>query len=364
MSLSKQALALKYRPRVFDDLTEQESIKTILSTQIRTGTIKNGYLFTGPAGCGKTTSARIFADMINNHKGLPIELDAASNNSVDDIRSICEQAQTRALDSEYKVFILDEVHVLSNQAWQAMLKTLEEPPMKSVFILCTTNPEKIPQTILSRVQRYNFQKIGLDGIVQRLEYILKAEADEFCDTHGNDFMSVDEYMSEGGYEWEPEALHLLAKLANGGMRDAITLTDKCLSYSHHLTEANVVAALGVADYGVMFELNNSLFTENSTECLRIIDDVYNSGIDLKQFMKTYFEFVLDVRKYELLRSFSHIKIPTTYEEELSSYGDAEYGVMEKLLKELLDLNHQIKWEKDCKPYIEARMLLFIEGVFA
>ena len=362
--MSKQALAVKWRPKTFSDLTEQESIKTILSTQIKTGTIKNGYLFTGPAGCGKTTSARIFADMINHGAGIPIELDAASNNSVDDIRGICEQAQTRALDSEYKVFILDEVHVLSNQAWQAMLKTLEEPPMKSVFILCTTNPEKIPQTILSRVQRYNFQKIGLEGIVQRLEYILKAEADDFCDLHGNDFMDMEEYMASGGYDWKPEALHLIAKLANGGMRDAITLMDKCLSYSHNLTEENVVAALGVADYGVMFKLNNSLFSENTAECLHIIDDVYNSGIDLKQFMKTYFEFVLDVRKYELLQSFSQIKIPTTYEEELSSYGDSEYTVMEKLLKVLLDINHQIKWEKDCKPYIEARLILFIEGVFA
>lgn len=362
--MSKQALAVKWRPKTFSDLTEQESIKTILSTQIKTGTIKNGYLFTGPAGCGKTTSARIFANMINHGEGIPIELDAASNNSVDDIRGICEQAQTRALDSEYKVFILDEVHVLSNQAWQAMLKTLEEPPMKSVFILCTTNPEKIPQTILSRVQRYNFQKIGLDGIVQRLEYILKAEADEFCDLHGNDFMDMEEYMAEGGYEWEPEALHLLAKLANGGMRDAITLMDKCLSYSHHLTEANVVTALGVADYGVMFELNDSIFRENTAECLRIIDEVYSSGVDLKQFMKTYFEFILDVRKYEVLNTFNYIKIPTTYEEELKSYGDSEYNVMEKLLEVLLDINHQIKWEKDCKPYIEARLMLFIEGVFA
>lgn len=362
--MSKQALAVKWRPKTFSDLTEQESIKTILSTQIKTGTIKNGYLFTGPAGCGKTTSARIFANMINHGKGIPIELDAASNNSVDDIRGICEQAQTRALDSEYKVFILDEVHVLSNQAWQAMLKTLEEPPMKSVFILCTTNPEKIPQTILSRVQRYNFQKIGLDGIVQRLEYILKAEADEFCDFHGNDFMDMEEYMAEGGYDWEPEALHLLAKLANGGMRDAITLMDKCLSYSHHLTEANVIAALGVADYGVMFELNDSIFRENTAECLRIIDEVYSSGVDLKQFMKTYFEFILDVRKYEVLNTFNYIKIPTTYEEELKSYGDSEYNVMEKLLEVLLDINHQIKWEKDCKPYIEARLMLFVEGVFA
>ena len=358
--MSRQALALKYRPTSFKDLTEQESIKKILSTQISTGTIKNGYLFTGPAGCGKTTSARIFARMINDGKGTPIELDAASNNSVDDIRSICEQAQTRALDSEYKIFILDEVHVLSNQAWQAMLKTLEEPPMKSIFILCTTNPEKIPQTILSRVQRYNFQKIGLDGIVDRLIAILEAEADEFCDMKGNDFMNADEYMAEGGYDWDIHAIHLIAKLANGGMRDAITLMDKCLSYSHKLTEENVVAALGVADYSTMFQLNDAIFSSNITYALEVIDKVYNSGVDLKQFMKTYFEFILDIRKYELLQSFDFIKIPSTHREELDNYGNAEYNILAGLLRELVDINHNIKWEKDCKPYIEARLLLFME----
>lgn len=360
--MSRQALALKYRPKSFDDLTEQDSIKRILSTQIATNTIKNGYLFTGPAGCGKTTSARIFANMINNGKGIPIELDAASNNSVDDIRGICEQAQTKALDSEYKVFILDEVHVLSNQAWQAMLKTLEEPPMKSIFILCTTNPEKIPQTILSRVQRYNFQKIGLEGIVYRLITILEAESDEFCEAHGNDFMSQEEYMSEGGYDWDIHAIHLIAKLANGGMRDAITLMDKCLSYSHHLTEDNVVSALGVADYSTMFDLTAFILQQSVHNCLDVIDSVYNSGVDLKQFMKTYFEFILDVRKYELLKSFDRIKIPTTYESDLSNYGEQEYLVIGRLMEELVDINHQIKWEKDCKSYIEARLMLFVERI--
>ena len=359
--MSRQALALKYRPSDFSSLTEQESIKKILSTQISTGTIKNGYLFTGPAGCGKTTSARIFARMINNGKGTPIELDAASNNSVDDIRSICEQAQTRALDSEYKIFILDEVHVLSNQAWQAMLKTLEEPPMKSIFILCTTNPEKIPQTILSRVQRYNFQKIGLEGIVNRLIYILEQEANEFCDMKGNDFMNTDEYLAEGGYDWDIHAIYLIAKLANGGMRDAITLMDKCLSYSHKLTEENVVTALGVADYITMFQLNDAIFSNKITEILAVIDKVYSAGVDLKMFMRTYFEFILDIRKYDILRSFDFIKIPQTYKEELHQYGDAEYNILGDLLKELVDINHNIKWEKDCKPYIEARLLLFVEG---
>lgn len=170
-----KSLAIKYRPTKFSDLTEQSAVVSILTNQIETNTIKHGYLFCGGAGTGKTTSARIFASMINNGCGTPIELDAASNNSVEDIRRLTEDAQTQSIDSEYKVFVIDECHSLSNQAWQAMLKTLEEPPAKAIFIFCTTNPEKIPQTILSRVQRYNFQRISHEGIVNRLKYIIEEE---------------------------------------------------------------------------------------------------------------------------------------------------------------------------------------------
>lgn len=170
-----KTLAVKYRPQVWDDVIEQTSIKVILSEQIRTCTVKSAYCFTGGAGTGKTTCARIFANEINNHQGTPIEMDAASNNSVDDVRRIIEQAQTKALDSEYKIFIIDECHSLSNTAWQAFLKLLEEPPAKSIFIFCTTDPQKIPKTILSRVQRYDFQRISQKGIVDRLRYIIEQE---------------------------------------------------------------------------------------------------------------------------------------------------------------------------------------------
>ena len=170
-----KALAVKYRPTKFDDVTEQSSIKIILQEQISTRSIKNGYLFCGSAGTGKTTCARIFANEINEGHGTPIEMDAASNNSVDDIRNVIAQAQTKSLDSEYKIFIIDEAHSLSNSAWQAMLKTLEEPPAKSIFIFCTTDPQKIPKTILSRVQRYDFQRISQQGIVNRLRYIIEQE---------------------------------------------------------------------------------------------------------------------------------------------------------------------------------------------
>lgn len=173
--MATKALAVKYRPTVWEDVTEQNSTKIILQQQIESGEVKNAYLFCGPAGCGKTTCARIFANEVNHLQGNPIELDAASNNGVDDVRNIIQQAQTQSLNSEYKIFIIDECHALSNSAWQAMLKIIEEPPAKSIFIFCTTNPERIPKTILSRVQRYDFNRISTEGIVNRLKYILEQE---------------------------------------------------------------------------------------------------------------------------------------------------------------------------------------------
>ena len=173
--MAVKTLAVKYRPKTWDEVTEQGSTKIILQQQLASGEVKNAYLFCGPAGCGKTTCARIFARDINNGINSFIDLDAASNNSIDDVRNIIQQAKTKSINSEYKIFIIDECHALSNSAWQAMLKIIEEPPAKSIFIFCTTDPQKIPKTILSRVQRYDFQRISQQGIVDRLKYILDEE---------------------------------------------------------------------------------------------------------------------------------------------------------------------------------------------
>lgn len=339
-----KSLAVKYRPTTFDDVTEQGSVKIILQEQIDTGTIKNGYLFCGSAGTGKTTCARIFANEINNGQGNPIEMDAASNNSVEDIRNVIAQAQTKSLDSEYKIFIIDEAHALSNSAWQAMLKTLEEPPLKSIFIFCTTDPQKIPKTILSRVQRYDFQRISQKGIVQRLDWILAQEVKE-----GN--------LPEGDHQ-DLDAVEYIAKLAEGGMRDAITLMDKCLSYSTELTVDNVVKALGVADYDIMFSILDDTIEHRSDKMLAQIDSVYRSGIDMKQFIKTFTEFTLDVCKYCLIQNFDTIKIPNTYEGILKQYGDYESLVCREFLKVLIKLNADIKWETNPKSIIEATFYIF------
>lgn len=356
--MGNQTLAVKYRPIRFDDVVEQSVTKAILSEQLKNRTFKNCLLFTGGAGTGKTTSARIFANEINNFKGHPIELDAASNNSVDDVRRIIEDSKYQSLDSEYKVYVLDEVHALSSQAWQAFLKLLEEPPKKSIFILCTTDPQKIPNTILSRVQRYNFQKITQQGIISRLKYIIDSENKEICEERGNDVLPEDGVL----ITYEDEAIDYIAKLADGGMRDSITLLDKAIGYSNSLTLDNVLNALGSANYDTMFKLTDALLTMNKKAVIELVESVHRSGLDLKQFIKQYSYFVLDLCKYDLLRSFECLQMPFIYENVLNSYSSEDYQFFNQLLGETITLNSNIKWETVPKPVIESTFLLLCTEV--
>lgn len=341
-----KSLAVKYRPSTWSDVVEQDTIKGILQYQLMTGTVKNAYLFVGGAGTGKTTCARIFANEINNGEGNPIEMDAASNNSVEDAREIIRQAKTKSLNSEYKVFIIDECHMLSNAAWNALLKLIEEPPAKSIFIFCTTDPQKIPKTILSRVQRYDFQRISQQGICRRLELIYQTETVE-----NNWDVNLD-------YK---DALEYIAKIADGGMRDAITMMDKCLSYSDELTMENVVKALGLNDYDVMFRLNTSILENKGSDIIDIVESIHSSGKDLKIFMRSYMQFLLDVCKYHMLGDFKYVNIPSIYKDELDSDGDYEKSRLRDLLPKIIKLNSDIRWDNSPKYIIEAVLLLEIDN---
>ena len=336
-----ETLAVKYRPKKFDDVVGQSSTKAILLNQLQNHSVKNAYLFCGGAGTGKTTCARIFASEINEGKGIPIELDAASHSSVEDVRGIIEQAQTKSLYSEYKVFIVDECHSLSNTAWQAFLKLLEEPPAKSIFIFCTTNPEKIPATILSRVQRYNFHRINQEGIHNRLMYIYQKECLE------NKWQLSQSYVSAFDY---------IAKIANGGLRDAITLLDKCLSYSTDLTIENVLKAIGNADYVTMMNLTDAIVHTDNKEIINIIEDVNAYGVDLKQFIKQFLNFVLDVSKYSMA-GIEFTNLPNT--EGLVKWlnkKSEEFDKILTLLDILVNLNSEIKYDDNPKYMIEATLL--------
>ena len=336
--MAKISLAVKYRPKTFDDLTEQSYIKDILCNQIETDTMQHAYLFTGPAGTGKTTSARIFASMINGEKSDVIEIDAASNSGVDNARGIIEDSKKRSIISKYKVFIIDECHSLSNEAWQAMLKLLEEPPKFSIFILCTTDPQKIPGTIMSRVQRYQFNKISVDGITKRLSKILQLE-----------------------YGTEPvlkEPIEYIAKLAHGGMRDAITLMDKCLSLDSNLTLENVLNVVGTASYDTFFDLLDSLLNKDMG-CTDFVDKAFSDGKDIKIFMKDFAKFVLDVEKYCVNPKFDYITIPATYKDKLEAI--TENAAVSDVLELVFNINNSIKWDNDPKTLTDMMMLLYCKG---
>lgn len=340
-----ESLATKYRPNKFDDVVEQNVIKGTLLNQLSKGEIKNAYLFCGGAGTGKTTSARLFANAINDGKGITVELDAASHGKVDDIRKLIEDSRFKPIGYKYKVFLLDEVHAITDQGWQALLLTLEEPTPTSVFIFCTTDPQKIPKTILSRVQRYNFQRISRSGITERLKYIISKENEEGME-----------------YTYEDEAIDYIAKLADGGMRDAITLMDKVLGYSKNLTVEAVTESLGTVGYETMFDLTDALCKMDKKSVIEIVETIHGSGHDLKQFIKEYNNFVLDLCKYDVIRTFDYLQIPVTYKKRVSAYTRDDFAFFTQLLNEVINLNSSIKWDTNPKPLIESTFILLCSEV--
>ena len=277
--------ARKYRPATFESVVGQHALTTTLKNAIATGKLAHAYLFCGPRGVGKTTCARIFAKTINclhptadgeacnecescvafnEQRSYNIhELDAASNNSVDDIRQLVEQVRIPPQIGKYKVYIIDEVHMLSTSAFNAFLKTLEEPPHHAIFILATTEKHKILPTILSRCQIYDFQRIGVEDIVAHLAYVASKE----------------------GITAEPESLNVIALKADGGMRDALSIFDQVVSFTGgHITYRQVIENLNVLDYEYYFRLTDQLLGNKVSDALLLFNDVLNKGFDGNHFI--------------------------------------------------------------------------------
>ena len=277
--------ARKYRPSTFESVVGQRALTTTLKNAIATGKLAHAYLFCGPRGVGKTTCARIFAKTINcmsptadgeacnqcesctafnEQRSYNIhELDAASNNSVDDIRQLVEQVRIPPQIGKYKVYIIDEVHMLSASAFNAFLKTLEEPPRHAIFILATTEKHKILPTILSRCQIYDFSRIGVEDTVAHLVYVASKE----------------------GIAAEPEALNVIALKADGGMRDALSIFDQVVSFTGgHITYKSVIENLNVLDYEYYFKLTDFFLENKVSDALLLLNDVLNKGFDGSHFI--------------------------------------------------------------------------------
>ena len=280
--MAYQALYRKYRPKRFQDVIGQEHITTILKNQLVEGHVAHAYLFTGTRGTGKTSTAKIFAKALNcEHleNGEPcgacascriaeaggvdiIELDAASNTGVEDMRALIDKARFAPLDLKVKVYIIDEAHMLSKSAFNALLKTLEEPPAHVVFILATTEPQSIPATIVSRCQRFDFHRLRVNDIVSCMEGVL----------------------ASAGASIAPEGMRAIARAAEGGMRDALSLADQCISFcGGNVSAEDVYGVLGSMESDFLFSVADALLSDDRDRALRLLERVVNEGRDLPVF---------------------------------------------------------------------------------
>ena len=343
--MSYMALYRKWRPATFDEVRGQDAIVRTLKNQIIYNRIGHAYLFCGTRGTGKTSIAKLFAKTVNCHdprNGNPCnecpsckainagnslnvhEIDAASNNGVDYIRMLRDQIQYSPVDDKYKVYIIDEVHMLSPGAFNALLKTLEEPPSYVIFLLATTEKQKVPVTILSRCQKYDFKRISVDTITRHLVDLMEKE----------------------NVSAEEKALAYIARAADGSMRDALSLLDQCIAFylGQTLTYENVLSVLGAADNSVFSKLLRSILRQDSLQALAIIEDIISEGRDLSQFLADFLWY---------LRNLLILKDQEGAEESLDMSRDIIEGLKEeaqmvgseellRYIRILSDLEGQVK----------------------
>lgn len=356
--MAYMALYRKWRPMTFDEVVEQEAVVTVLRNAVLTGRIAHAYLFCGTRGTGKTTMAKIFAravNCLNPQNGSPCnecdvcksilnqqildvsEIDAASNNGVDNIRSIIEETAYASSVAKYKVFIIDEVHMLSPGAFNALLKTLEEPPEGVIFILATTEPNKLPVTILSRCQRYDFKRISQSGIIGRLEHI--------C--------------SEQGIQYEMPALAFLAQKSDGALRDAISLLDQTLaSCGGQLTLRAARASTGSIDKEFVENFALNIINSNGAEILRQVSVLFSEGRDPSDFIAELMQIYRNTLVLLTVKNTDGILYETPESLKLlneiaSASGKEELSLM---IRELSKLDNNLKWAVQRKILFEAGML--------
>ncbi len=357
--MSYTALYRKFRPGEFEDVKGQDHISQTLQNQIRAGRIGHAYLFCGTRGTGKTSVAKIFAKAVNCQNpvdGSPcgtcemcqaiqsgtsmnvIEIDAASNNGVDNIREIREEVAYRPTEGKYKVYIIDEVHMLSIGAFNALLKTLEEPPEYVIFILATTEVHKIPITILSRCQRYDFKRISIDTIADRLQDLMQKEQ----------------------VEVEERAIRYVAKAADGSMRDALSLLDQCIAFylGEKLTYDHVLEVLGAVDTSVFSEMLRQIIGRDIPSLLKILDELVMQGRELAQLAT---DFTWYLRNLLLVKSSDNMEdvLDVSTENLMQLKEEAQMIEQDALLRYIRifsELSNQMKYATQKRVLLEVTLI--------
>ena len=354
---SYQALYRKFRPQTFEDVKGQEHIVTTLQNQIEKERMSHAYLFCGTRGTGKTTIAKIFAKAVNCENpvaGNPcgecpsckkitanasmnvIEIDAASNNGVDNIREIVEQVSYSPAEGKYKVYIIDEVHMLSSGAFNALLKTLEEPPEHVLFILATTEVQKLPATILSRCQRFDFRRIPPEDIAARLMTVAQNE----------------------GLQLTEDAALLIARVSDGALRDALSILDQCAGYNEPITITTVSNAAGLLGKDYLFELSDAILNGDSSSVLGIIDRLHASSCDMERLMSELVNHFRNIMIAKTTRSPEKFIVctPDELERYISNGKSITYGSVLHIMETLCKEASQLKYSAHQRAQTEATLI--------
>lgn len=350
--MSYKALYRSYRPQTFGEVAGQEHIVTTLKNAIKENRISHAYLFAGPRGTGKTTVAKLLAKALNctgenppcdqcpNCKAITvgehpdvIEIDAASNNGVDEVRDLIDKVKYAPINGKYKVYIIDEVHMMSTGAFNALLKTLEEPPAHIVFVLATTEPHKILPTIISRCQRFDFKKVENHDIISRLEYVLKSE----------------------NKKYELPALESVAKLAEGGMRDALSILEQCLAYNNELTVESVNMVYGLLSMDNKISFIKQLLSKDIKGVLTSLDNMLSGSIDIKRLTFDLVDVLKDIIIYKNTQDVSILFVLTQQDvDNLAPYILVEEAF--EIIDILIEASSHYRQSLDANTYFELAML--------